>query len=167
MEAVGYLLKTAQQALRAAMDAALRDLGITTPQYAVLTFLGQSPGLSSAQLARRAFVTPQTMNRIVANLEADDLIERQPHPELGRVLEARLSRRGRRLLGECQRRIAGVEARMVADLTAAERRQLANLLERCARALRPTRKRGSSNLAAVRSSPRSVDSVARTARPQA
>src|SRR5215470_9172611 len=99
MQPIGYLLKTAQQSLRTAMDATLRDLDVTTPQYAVLTFLQDSPGLSSAQLARRAFVTPQTMNRIVANLEAAELIERQPHPELDRAQEARLSKRGRRLLG--------------------------------------------------------------------
>src|SRR5215472_7092864 len=101
MEAVGYLVKTAQQRLRAAMDAALRDLGITTPQYAVLAFLEESPGLSSAQLARQAFVTPQTMNRIIANLQTAGLIERGPHPDLGRVLETRLSRRGRGRLAEC------------------------------------------------------------------
>jgi len=70
----------------ASKPAALRGLGITTPQYAALTFLDESPGLSSAQLARRAFVTPQTMNRMVANLEAAGLIARGPHPELGRVL---------------------------------------------------------------------------------
>src|SRR5215469_16874427 len=102
LEAIGYLLKNAQQTLRTAMDAALRSLGVTTPQYAVLTFLAEAPGLSSAQLARRAFVTPQTMNRIVANLEAARLIERGPHPELGRVLETSLSRRGRALLAECR-----------------------------------------------------------------
>src|SRR5215470_12190529 len=139
VEAVGYLLKSAQQSLRTAMDSALRNVGVTTPQYAVLTFLEQSPGLSSAQLARRAFVTPQTMNRIVANLAAAGLIERDPHPELGRVLETRLSKRGRRLLADCRKRVEAVEARMVADLTEAERRQLASLLERCTRALRPGR----------------------------
>jgi DNA-binding MarR family transcriptional regulator len=145
MEPIGYLLKNAQQSLRTAMDTTLRDLGVTTPQYAVLTFLEASSGLSSAQLARRAFVTPQTMNRIVANLETAGLIERGPHPELGRVLETKLSKRGRRLLAECQRRIDDVEARMVADLTLAERRQLANLLERCTRALRPALKRSSAS----------------------
>src|SRR5499427_9802520 len=119
------------------MDFALRDLGVTTPQYAALTFLEESPGLSSAQLARKAFVTPQTMNRIVANLEAAGLIERDPHPQLGRVLQATLSRRGQKLLAESQRRIAEVEARMVRDLGPAEQRQLANLLERCTRAVRP------------------------------
>src|SRR5262252_814396 len=141
MEAIGYLLKNAQQSLRLAMDAALRDLGITTPQYAVLNFLKQAPRLSSAELARRAFVTPQTMNRIVANLEAAGLIERDPHPQLGRVLQATLSRRGQRLLVESQRRIAEVEARMVRDLSPAEQRQLAKLLERCTRAVRPDRRR--------------------------
>jgi DNA-binding MarR family transcriptional regulator len=35
------------------MDTALRGLGLTTPQYAALTFLEESPGLSGAQLARR------------------------------------------------------------------------------------------------------------------
>ena len=134
-------IKTAQQSLRLTMDAALRELGITTPQYAVLTFLEETPGLSSAELARRAFVTPQTMNRIVANLEAAGLIERDPHPQLGRVLQATLSRRGHRLLGESRRRIADVEARMVRDLSPAERRELGNLLERCTRALRPSRQR--------------------------
>lgn len=142
METVGYLLKNAQQSLRAAMDAALRDLGITTPQYAVLSFLEEASGLSSAQLARRAFVTPQTMNRIVANLEAAGLIVRGAHPDLGRVLEATLTERGRGLLVECHRRVHEVEARMVTDLTEAEHRQLAQLLERCANNLRPLRRRG-------------------------
>jgi DNA-binding MarR family transcriptional regulator len=143
LEAIGYLLKNAQHSLRTAMDAALRSLGVTTPQYAVLTFLAEAPGLSSAQLARRAFVTPQTMNRIVANLEVAGLVERDPHPELGRVLETSLTNRGRRLLAECQQRIDEVEAHMVADLTPAERRQLAHLLECCTRALRPARERSS------------------------
>jgi DNA-binding MarR family transcriptional regulator len=140
MKAVGYLLKNAQQSLRAAMDAALRNLDITTPQYSVLAFLEESPGLSSAQLARRGFVSPQTMNRIVANLEASGLIERGPNPEVGRVLEATLTARGRGLLVDCHQRVQEVEARMLADFTEEERRQLADLLERCASNLRPPRR---------------------------
>ena len=140
-QAVGYRLKAAQHGLRTAMDAELRELGLTTPQYAVLTFLEQSPGLSGAQLARRAFVTPQTMQRILANLQAAGLVERDPHPEVGRVIEARLSGRGRALLQEGYGRAEAIEARMLADLTPDEQRQLAELLERCTRALRSTRQR--------------------------
>jgi DNA-binding MarR family transcriptional regulator len=79
------------------------------------------------------------MNRIVAGLEAAGLIERGPHPEFGRVLRASLTPRGRRLLAESHHRVQQAEAQMVAGLTPAERQQLADLLQRCARALRPPR----------------------------
>lgn len=136
-EAIGYLLKTAQQSLRRAMDRSLREVGITTPQYAAMTFLDEAPGLSNAQLARRAFVTPQTMNRILVNLEHTGMVVRDPHPELGRVLTTRLSKKGRSVLADCHRRVNQVEHRMLASFTPAEQRQYADLLSRSTRALRP------------------------------
>jgi DNA-binding MarR family transcriptional regulator len=44
------------------MAAALHEHNATVGQYALLTALDEEPGLSNADLARRAFVTPQTMN---------------------------------------------------------------------------------------------------------
>ena len=73
---VGYELKRVQHALRQAMDEALRETGVTTPQYAAMSVLAEEPGLSNARLARRSFVTPQTMNQILARLEASGLVER-------------------------------------------------------------------------------------------
>ena len=58
------------------MDRALVELNLTTPQYSVLSELHEFPGLSNADLARKSFVTPQTMNLIVQNLEARELIGR-------------------------------------------------------------------------------------------
>ena len=136
MEPVGYVLKVAQQRLRLAMDTAMRDLGVTAPQYAVLRYLGESGGMSGADLARRAFVTPQTMNRIIVNLDKAGLIERAPHAKSGRVLDTRLSPAGRRLLEKCRERVDAVENTMLSGLTAAEREQLRDLLQRCADSLR-------------------------------
>jgi DNA-binding MarR family transcriptional regulator len=136
MEPVGYVLKVAQQRLRLAMDTAMRDLGVTAPQYEVLRYLGESAGMSGADLARRAFVTPQTMNRIIVNLDKADLIERVPHAKSGRVLDTRLSPAGRRLLENCRERVDAVENTMLSGLTAAEREQLQDLLQRCADSLR-------------------------------
>ena len=45
-QAVGYVLKQAAAALRAAMDAVLRPLAQTVPQYACLELLGRRPGLA-------------------------------------------------------------------------------------------------------------------------
>jgi DNA-binding MarR family transcriptional regulator len=136
MEPVGYVLKVAQQRLRLAMDTAMRDLGVTAPQSAVLRYLGESAGMSGADLARRAFVTPQTMNRIIVNLDKAGLIERAPHAKSGRVLDTRLSPAGRRLLENCRERVDAVENTMLSGLTAAEREQLRDLLQRCADSLR-------------------------------
>jgi DNA-binding MarR family transcriptional regulator len=137
MEPVGYLLKVAQQRGRLAMDTAMRDLGVTAPQYAVLRFLDESAGMSGADLARRAFVTPQTMNRIIVNLDKAGLIERAPHVKPGRILDTRLSPAGRRLLEQCRERVDAVENTMLSKLTEAEREQLRDLLRRCADSLRP------------------------------
>src|SRR5690349_2373395 len=110
---VGYRLKQAEHALRMQMDAALREIGLTTPQYAALSVLEEQPGLSGAALARRSFVTPQTMNTIVSHLEAAGLLVRRPHPEHGRVLQAYVTPQGETLLQEGHRRVRAIEQQMV------------------------------------------------------
>lgn len=132
---VGYELKRAQHGLRLQMDEALRAVGLTTPQYATLALVEADPGLSSAELARRAFVTPQTMNAIVVNLEAAGFLERRPHPTHGRTREARLTERGRDALVRAHPLVEAIERRMLADLDAAGRQQLLETLRACADAL--------------------------------
>lgn len=134
-ERVGYLLKRVQAALRGGMDHALEAKGLTTPQYAVLSALEQEPEISSAELARRSFVTPQTMIRIVEILESLRLIRRKAHPTHGRVLMASLTPEGARLVTSCHAAVKAVEERMLRGLTAGERSALRALLARCAKAL--------------------------------
>ena len=131
----GYLVKRVQVALRSAMDRALLSDDLTTPQYAVLSALQKAPGLSNAELARRSFVTPQTMIRIVASLEDKGLVTRVEHPWHGRILEASLTAAGEKTVNACHQRVKRVENRMEGDLSETERRTLADLLERCAVAL--------------------------------
>ncbi len=132
---VGYVLKEVQQALRAAMDDALRRQALTTPQYAALSALAEGGDLSGAELARRGFVTPQTMNGIVGNLEAAGLIARRVDPADARVLRVALTPAGRARLDACHRAVAVVEERMVSGLRPEERTWLLDALRRCATAL--------------------------------
>ena len=81
---IGYGLKRAQDALNRSMTATLSEVGLSVPQYAILYTLDQTPGISSAELARRSFVTPQTMNELVLDLEASGLVTREPHPDHGK-----------------------------------------------------------------------------------
>jgi DNA-binding MarR family transcriptional regulator len=127
----GYLLKRAQAALHAAMAAALREHGATLSQYAVLTALDEEPGLSNADLARRAFVTPQTMNQVLRELEQRHWVTRHPHPGHGRILQAELTDAGRQTLRACHQATDAVEERLLAKLSPAGRQQLATALRTC------------------------------------
>jgi DNA-binding MarR family transcriptional regulator len=115
---LAYLLRQAQAATRLTLERALADLGVTPPQFAVLTMLRAYPGLSGADLARVALLTPQTVGVIIRNLERGGAIRKTPHPVHGRVLQWTLTRRGGTLLDKCRRRAVALERRLVAGLGA-------------------------------------------------
>jgi DNA-binding MarR family transcriptional regulator len=137
---VGYQMKRVQHALRLEMDAVLRGVGLTTPQYAALGVLEDEAGLSGAALARRCFVTPQTMNQILTNLEGSEMVERRPHPEHGRVLSAFLTDKGARLVALAHGEVETIEERMLAGLDREERLRLLEALRNCAESLAGGRK---------------------------
>lgn len=133
---IGFALKQAQQALRTRMDAELRQVGLTTPQYAVLAYLKVEPGASNAALARQAFVTPQTMQAILVTLEKSGLITRTPHPEHGRVQMTELTSLGERALEAASAIAANVEQHLVDAAAPLDPPFVANLLKRLANSLR-------------------------------
>ena len=64
------------------MERALAELGVTPPQFVVLTMLRAYPGLSGADLARVALLTPQTVGVIIRNLERDGAIRKPRTPSM-------------------------------------------------------------------------------------
>jgi len=115
---LAYLLRQAQAATRLRMERALAELSVTPPQFIVLTMLKAYPGLSGADVARVALLTPQTVGVIIRNLERDGAIRKTPHPTHGRVLQWSLTRRGATLLDKCRRHVQTVERRLTAKLSA-------------------------------------------------
>ena len=117
------------------MDEALVVLGLTTAQYAALAMLEQSTGESSAELARRMFVTAQSMNEIILRLEDRHLVVRDPHPVHGRILQTHLTSAGQKTLNRAHRLVGDVEKQMESGLNKPERRALVDMLRRCTAAL--------------------------------
>lgn len=117
-----YLIKQLELVARALMDEALRPRGLTTLQYTALTVLRRRGGLSSAQLARRSFVTPQSMHEMVLWLEHHGLVNRSRDQSNRRVLLIELSDRGHELLDECDPLIEDFEDRMLAGMNDSERK---------------------------------------------
>ncbi|MGW1782619.1 MarR family winged helix-turn-helix transcriptional regulator [Streptomyces sp. NPDC002143] len=116
-----YLVKQLELAIRSFMDEALRPYGLTTFQYTALTVLQHRGGLSSAQLARRSFVRPQTMHEIVRSLEERGLIERTHAPGNRRTMEARLTEAGAELLTACAPAVHKLEDELLRDMPEAQR----------------------------------------------
>ena len=113
---VGYLVYRAERRLRARLDEELRLLGVSTPEYMTLSLLRERDGLSCAQLARWAMVTPQAMNLVISSLERRKLIRRRPDPKHRRVLRASVTAKGLDLLERCDRSVDGIESDMLGDL---------------------------------------------------
>jgi DNA-binding MarR family transcriptional regulator len=132
---LGYLVRQASAGVRLAMDRALADLGVTPPQFAVLTMIVAYPGVSGADLARLTFLTPQTINVIVRNLERAGAVEKSAHGGHGRILQLHATPGGRALLKRCRARVATVDARLAALASRREERAVRRWLGAVAREL--------------------------------
>lgn len=117
---LGYLLKEASSALRVAMEAVLRPLGMTVTHYSCLELLAQRPGLSGSELARGAFVTRQSMNVLLQALERDGYVTRAAEARVGKVLPTQLTPLGRRSLEEASIAVRSVEAKMLGGMSREE-----------------------------------------------
>lgn len=113
----GYLLKRAEHALRLTMDRDLATVGLTTPQYAALSALEREAEISNAELARRCFVTPQTMHRLVETLGREALLDRADGDRgRGRTQRLRVTASGKATLRRAHRLVEAIEDRMVAAI---------------------------------------------------
>ena len=128
---LSYVIGRLDRALRREIGALVAPLGLTVPKYTALSILRDRPGLSNAQLARRSYVTPQSMNEVLAALEQEGLIVRSPAANHGRVVEVALSDRGHEVLAACDRAVTHMENAMLADLDDAAREQLRAALIGC------------------------------------
>jgi DNA-binding MarR family transcriptional regulator len=130
--AVGYVLKRAQVALRAAMDAALHEHDLTVSQYSCLEQLAHRPGLTNAELARGTFVSRQAMHQLLVTLRSRDLVQGDGG---GRHERFTVTAVGARRLGGASPAVAVVEERMLASFDPEQRRRLRADLIACVEAL--------------------------------
>ena len=132
---VSYLVGRLDRALRRRMNEALAPSGLSLAQYTVLSVLQTRAGLSNAQLANRAFITPQAMNEVVQTLEAQKLVTRRQDPSHGRIVQLALTARGLDVLRGCDAAVRALEQSMLAPLSEAGREALRTALNNCIQTL--------------------------------
>lgn len=134
-ESIGYMVKAAQHLIRQRLDAALSDCGLSTAQYALLSALEGTEAPSGAELARRCFITPQSVNSLLATLERDGMIRRSASASHGRVIETALTETGRERLSTAHRLAQGIEEQMLTGIPPEHHALLASMLGRIIRSL--------------------------------
>lgn len=127
-QTASYLIGRTDRIIRAQLEDALLETGLSLPEFTALSVLVASPGLSNARLARRSLVTPQAMHKVVRSLEDAGLVSRAVAPHGGRALETTISKAGARLVAAVLPRIEAAEDRVLHALDAADRRELVRLL---------------------------------------
>jgi DNA-binding MarR family transcriptional regulator len=116
-----YVVGRVEQGIRREMRTRLAQCGLSVQEYTALSVLGARPGLSNAQLARRSLVTPQSMIEILSRLERRELVVRHPDAKHARILRGHLTRRGRNLLRDADRAVAGIQEQILADVPQRDR----------------------------------------------
>jgi MarR family transcriptional regulator, transcriptional regulator for hemolysin len=126
----GHYFSRIARGLARAGDIRLRDLGFATAQLPVLTALKDGARMSQTELARWAKVEQPTMAQMLARMERDGLIRREPDPRDRRGSLVSLTKQARSRLpaGRAVLRQGNVE--MTKGLSADEVETLVSLLRR-------------------------------------
>ncbi len=132
---LAYIVGRLDRALRRHLNEDLRPYGLTWQQYTLLSVLRTRSDLSSAQLARRSFITPQSMSEAIRALVQKGYVRRDAHPTHGRILRVELTQEGQRVLAACDHVADAIEEQMLRELTPRERERLHKHLRSCVRML--------------------------------
>jgi DNA-binding MarR family transcriptional regulator len=111
---LSYIIGRLDRAIRNRLNELLAPLELSIPQFTTLSVLKRRPGLSNAQLARRALILPQSMIQVIVGLESRDLVRRAPDPRHNRVLQTRLTDQGEWLLDRAERATRALDMQLVA-----------------------------------------------------
>ena len=128
---ISYVIARLERALRKEIGRLVGPRGLSVAQYTTLSILRSRSGLSNAQLARRLWVTPQSMNEVISALERAGLIERVPDVANRRILRTALTPTGRTTLEACDADILAMEQAMLTAVPGEDHDHLVATLENC------------------------------------
>ena len=90
-------LVEAYQAIFQMGDRHIRSMGLTPPQFDVITELGGTQGMTCVELSQATLLAKASLTGIIDRLEAKELIKRQAVPTDRRAINIRLTQKGETL----------------------------------------------------------------------
>lgn len=130
-EAHAALQRTADRLLQG-VAALVKSAGLSPPQYSVLRILraARAEGLACREIAERMVTRDPDITRLLDRLEDRGLVSRSRERADRRVITARITPDGRRILTALDRPMAALQARQLGPLGRDGLKTLVALLER-------------------------------------
>jgi DNA-binding MarR family transcriptional regulator len=99
-ENIGTMLAQVSRLLRRSFDERARGIGVTRPQWQVLSLLSFNGGINQGGLAELLEVEPITLGRMIDRLQDAQMVERRPDPADRRAWRLFLTEKGQQQLDE-------------------------------------------------------------------
>lgn len=126
----GSKLADVARLMRRSFDARARSIGVTRPQWQVLSQLRRHEGINQGKLAELLEVEPITVCRMVDRLQDADLVERRTDPADRRSWRLFLTAKAHELLGQLRPLAEELLDEAFDGIEMAERSQLLATLDR-------------------------------------
>ena len=129
-ESIGSVMADAARLIRRTFDERARTIGVTRPQWQVLTTLSRHEGVNQGSLAEMLDVEPITLCRMLDRLQDAQLVERRRDPDDRRAWLLFLQPEARKLLQEMRPLGHEVMNAALKGFSKSERETLHDLLDR-------------------------------------
>ncbi|WP_367104051.1 MarR family winged helix-turn-helix transcriptional regulator [uncultured Psychrobacter sp.] len=134
---VSYSVGQLDKLINQQLSEALLEVGVSLPQFTMLSNLHLHGKMANAKLASRSFISPQASNQIIKTMEEKSWISKCDDPNHGRILLISLTNEGQAIYEQCkikaiefeQQMLDGLPVENVLMLKATMQRLIANLKE--------------------------------------
>lgn len=129
-DSVGYQIRRAHNGMVRDYEAQLADVGIPPRYLGLLLLIELNPGAAQSRIAEAAGLDRSTLVPVIDRLQDAGFLERRPSPDDARSNGLWLTRKGSKVAARMKKLAIEREAKMLAGISAAERKLLVDLLGR-------------------------------------
>ncbi len=127
---IGSMLAQVARLMRRRFDERARQIGVTRPQWQVLSLLSRHEGINQGGLADILEVEPITMGRMIDRLQDADMVERRADPADRRAWRLFVTPRGQALIDQLQPHASDTFEQALEGISEAQRDALMAMLGR-------------------------------------
>lgn len=127
---VGTVLAQVARLMRRAFDERAREIGVTRPQWQVLSVLLRHEGIKQGGLAELLEVEPITAGRMIDRMQDGGLVERRADPADRRAWRLYLTDKGHEIVGRLQPLATETSDEALSGVSETEQADLLRMLDK-------------------------------------